>query len=92
MRRKESDMLFYVIVACIVIPYLLCACMVWYSFGYITYVHMLRLGMTLCEKVWIVKVCAVDIGFIVGAIMVALTNVGIFIAVGNRSEKKGEGE
>lgn len=90
--KNNRSVFWWVVFACMVIPYLLCVCVVWYSFGYIAYVNMLKLGMMLCEKVWIVKVCAVDIGFIVGAIMVALTNVGIFIAVGNRSEKKGEGE
>ncbi len=86
--RKNKSILWYVVFVCIAIPYLLCVGIVWYSFGYIAYVHMLRLGMMLCEKSWIVKVCAMDIGIIVGGIMIFLTNFSIFGVIGKTETKR----
>lgn len=88
--KNSRSILWWVFFACMAIPQLFCVGIVWYSFGYIAYVNMLKLGMTLCEKTWIVKVCAADIGLVVGGVMVFLTLWSIFEVTGIRKkiEKK----
>lgn len=82
----KDKVLTYAICVLCVISYLALCAEVWFSFGYVTYIHMLNLGLQFYGKSWVMKVCALDAGFVVGAIMTALTNLGIVVIVGKRSK------
>ena len=87
MKIIKDKVLTYFLCALFVIPYLVSCAVVWFSFGYVAYLHILSLGLQFYGKSWVMKVCALDVGFVVGAIAVAITtNLDIIFIVGKRSK------